>query len=334
MKALTISEQFGIDQLRWTERPRPEPRPNEALVRIAAVSLNHRDLDIIAGKRKVALPLIPASDAAGIVVSVGAEVRGLAVGDRVMPTFVQGWLSGPQPAEESLPTLGGPLEGVLREYGTWPESGLVKVPARLSDIAAATLPCAAVSAWNALFVATSVQPGQSVLVQGTGGVALFALQFAKRAGAIVIATSSSDEKLERAKTLGADFSINYRREPNWGAKARQLAGGGLDCIVEVGGAETIAQSIAAVKNGGHISFVGFLSGTAANFDLGELSRKSIRLNGIRVGSRASFQAMCEAIECGTIEPVVDSVFPFADAHAALTRLESGQHFGKVCISFA
>ncbi|MBI3711297.1 MAG: NAD(P)-dependent alcohol dehydrogenase [Proteobacteria bacterium] len=333
MKALAIVDKFGLENLQWIERDRPEPGPNEVLVRMKAASLNHRDLEVIGGQRKLALPLIPASDAAGVVVAVGRGVESLAVGDRVMPIFVQGWLAGPQPPGDALATLGGPLDGVLVEFGSWPELGLVRVPDGLSDVEAATLPCAGVSAWNALFVCASLRPGDTVLIQGTGGVSLFALQFAKLAGARVIVTSSSDQKLDRARAMGADHGINYRHEPEWGRAARAIAGTGVDCVVEVGGSGSLEQSLIAVKNGGHVSYVGALSGTKPTFDLGELSRKSVQLRGVRVGNRESFETMCRAISLHALKPVIDAVFDFGDAIGALQRLQSGGHFGKICVSF-
>jgi len=333
VKALALVDRFGLDALAWIERPRPEPGPGEVAVRLVAAALNYRDIDVIEGRRKLALPLIPVSDGCGTVTATGDGVSGLAVGDRVMPIFVQGWLAGPQPRDEVLPTLGGPLDGVLVEHGVWPEAGLVRAPPSLSDVEAATLPCAAVSAWNALFVHASVGPGDTVLVQGTGGVALFALAFAKLAGARAIVISSSDAKLARARELGADATINYATEPGWGARAHALAGGGVDCVVEIGGAATLAQSIAAVRSGGTISGVGFVSGREARLDVAELNRKGVRLVGVRVGSRASFEAMCRAIERHRVRPAIDAVFGFADAVEALRRFRDGGHFGKICVSF-
>jgi NADPH:quinone reductase-like Zn-dependent oxidoreductase len=330
-RALTLVGGFGIDRLRWTERSLPAPGPREAVVRMSAVSLNYRDLQIIEGRRPQRLPLVPLSDGAGVVVAVGEEVTALAVGDRVMPAFAQGWITGPQPAADVLQTLGGPLDGVAATLGVWRESGLVKVPECLADIEAATLPCAAVSAWNALFEAAALRPGETVLVQGTGGVSVFALQFAKMAGARAIVISSSDEKLARARRLGADDTINYLAVPDWGRVAREISGAGVDLVVEVAGEKTFAQSLAALRNGGAISYVGFLSGTAPTFDLGEISRKSIRVHGIRVGNRDSFERMCSAVSLHRMTPVVDSEFAIHDITVALERLRSGRHFGKICL---
>lgn len=332
MRALAIADAFGIENLQWLDLPPPRPAPGEVVVRMKAAALNFRDLQVIGGARAVSRPLVPLSDACGEVVELGAGVTQWTVGDRVMPVFVQGWLSGPQPAEDSLPTLGGPLDGTLREAAAWPAENLVAVPAGLDDVAAATLPCAAVSAWNALFVATRIRPGDTVLIQGTGGVSLFALQFARLAGARTVLISSSDEKLERAAALGADIGINYVREPQWGARARALAGP-VDCVVEVGGSRTLEQSLICLRNGGHISFVGFLSGTTPQFDLGEISRKGIHLQGIRVGNRDSFTAMSRAIAQHGLCPVIDRVADWRDAKAALAAFRDGSHFGKICLTF-
>jgi NADPH:quinone reductase-like Zn-dependent oxidoreductase len=281
MKAIRMNDRFGIEHLKLEELARPVPKPGEVLVRLLAASLNYRDLHVIGGVRALKLPLIPLSDGAGRVVEAGEGVQGLAVGDRVMPTFVQGWLAGRHPDIDPLPTLGGPLDGVMVEYGVWPEAGLVRVPDYLTDVEAACLPCAAVSAWNALFGAEGLEPGQTVLVQGTGGVSLFALQFAKAAGARVIVTSSSDAKLERAAALGADDFINYTKTSGWGRAAREIVARGADVVVDIGGAATFEESLAALRNGGRISMVGFVSGTRTPFDASDN-----RTSPVTVGSPA------------------------------------------------
>ena len=331
MKAIALVDRFGVDALKTIEIDTPVPAAGEVLVRIDAVALNYRDLQVIDGVRPLTLPLVPLSDAAGEVVALGEGVTSFAVGERVMPTFIQGWTAGPHPQIDPLPTLGAPLPGVCRPYAAFPEADLVRVPAHLSAEEAATLPCAAVSAWNALFVATHVGPGQTVLVQGTGGVSMFALQFAKSAGASVVVVSGSAEKMARAREMGADHVLNYRETPDWGTAVRQLVPGGVHCVVEVGGETTVAQSIIALRNAGHISYVGFLSGTTPKFDLGELSRKSIRVVGIRVGNRSSFEDMCRAIEAARLRPVVDTVYPIADLATALSRLRHGKHVGKIVL---
>lgn len=331
-EGLALEGGFGTANLRPFGRVLPDPGPHEVVVRIRAAALNYRDLQVIDGLRKLALPLTPLSDAAGVVEEVGAAVTRVRAGDRVMPCFAPGWLSGPLPPGDVLPTLGGPLDGTARSRAVWHEDGLVRIPDGLDDMEAATLPCAAVSAWNALFEAASVRPGETVLVEGTGGVSLFALQFAKRAGARVVVVSGSDEKIERARRLGADAAVNYRTTPRWGEAVRKLAGGdGVDLVVEIGGTATMPEALAALRNGGAVSYVGFVTGTAAGFDLGELSRKSIRLAGIRVGNRDSFERMCRAVALGGIRPVVDSEFPLDRLGSALERLRAGLHFGKIGI---
>lgn len=333
MRALTIANSFGIENLQWRERPAATPGPGEAVVRIRAVAFNYRDLQVVGGQRQVRLPLVPLSDACGEVTAIGEGVERVAVGDRVMPVFVSGWRTGPLPIADSLPTFGGPLDGTLREEAVFAAEDLVAVPEHLSDAEAASLPCAAVSAWNALFVAAGVKPGDRVLIQGTGGVSLFALQFAKLAGCFAVVISSSADKLRRAAALGADLGIDYLREPEWGEAVRRRCGP-VDCVVEVGGTRTFPQSLAALRNGGHISFVGFLSGTVPDFDLGEISRKGIGVRGIRVGNRDSFEAMARAIAQHRLKPVVSRVGAFADAKAELAAFRDGEHFGKVCLSVA
>jgi NADPH:quinone reductase-like Zn-dependent oxidoreductase len=332
MRALAIADAFGIENLAWVERNSPTPGPGEVLVRMRAVAFNFRDIQVISGQRQVPRPLVPLSDACAEVVALGAEVDRFAVGDRVMPVFVQGWHFGPQPRADSLPTLGGPLQGTLCEEAVFAAADLVAVPETLGDAEAATLPCAAVSAWNALFVATQVKPGDAVLIQGTGGVSLFALQFARLAGCRTVVISSSAEKLARAAELGADVGIDYVREPDWGRAVRDRVGE-VDCVVEVGGTRTFAQSLHCLRNGGHISFVGFLSGTTPDFDLGEISRKGISVRGIRVGNRDSFEAMVRAVAQHRLRPVVDHIGAFAGAKAELAAFRDGGHFGKVCLTF-
>lgn len=332
MKGVAIVDEFRIEALRVIERDVPKPGPGEVLVRIHAVSLNFRDLLVIEGSRNTKLPLVPLSDAAGEVVETGAGVDGFKPGDRVMSNFVQGWIAGEHPPVASLPTLGGPLDGVLIEYRLFPADGLHKTPDFLSDVEAAALPCAAVSAWNALFVSGRTKPGDTVVVQGTGGVSLFALQFAKLAGARVIATSSSDEKLERVRAMGADDLINYNQIPDWGREVRRLTGSGADLVVEVGGTGTFEQSLEALRNAGQMSFVGFLSGTRPDFDLSQIGMKSIQIRGIRVGNRGSHQDMLRAVAQHRVRPVVGSVRQFEDAVATLADFKAGGHFGKVCIT--
>ncbi len=264
MKVYEVRGKFGLESLVGAERPRPQPGPHEVLVRVKAVSLNYRDLLVVKGayNPKMPLPRVPCSDAAGEVAAVGDKVTRLRAGQRVAGLFMPAWQSGEVTDDKARSALGGAVDGVLAEYVLLPADGVVAVPEHLSDEEAATLPCAAVTAWHALVTEGAVKPGDTVLVQGTGGVSLFALQFAHLAGATVIATSSRDDKLERARALGASAGINYKTTPEWGDRARELSGGGVDHVVEVGGAGTLAQSLRAVRMGGRVSLIGVLSGGA------------------------------------------------------------------------
>jgi len=335
VKCVELADQFGIEHLRLTERPHPELRHGEVLIRVRATSLNFRDLMTVTGvyNPKQPLPLIPLSDGVGEVVAVGDGVTRVAVGDRVAGIFAQGWTAG-EPALEKVraTTLGGPLDGMLSEYRALSQEGVVKVPDYLTDEEAATLPCAALTAWSALITHGQLKPGDTVLVQGTGGVSIFALQFAKAAGARVIITSGSDEKLERAKALGADEIINYRQAPDWDKAVREMTGGrGVDHIVEVGGVGTLAKSIRSVRFGGHISLIGVLSGRAGEIDIAPVLMQNIRVQGIIVGSREMFEAMNRALEQNQIRPVVDKIFALDETRQAFELMAQGGHFGKICI---
>jgi NADPH:quinone reductase-like Zn-dependent oxidoreductase len=278
------------------------------------------------------LPIIPVSDGAGEVVATGAGVTRFKPGDKVVAAFMPDWVNGPPDEENTRTALGGGGVGLLAEQAVLPEHGLVPIPSHLSALEAATLPCAGVTAWNALFENGRVKPGDTVLVQGTGGVSIFALQFARLAGAHVIATSSSDQKLARARELGATDGINYKTNPDWDKRARALTGGkGVDQIVEVGGAGTLGKSLRAVRIGGYIALIGVLSGANAEVNPMPVLMKSIRVQGIFVGSRAMFEAMNRAIVASQLRPVVDRVFEFEQAPQALKYLESGAHFGKIVI---
>lgn len=328
-------EQFGIDNLALAERPVPEPGPGQVVVRLRAVSLNYRDLLVIKGlyNPRLALPLVPLSDGAGEVVAVGADVTRVKTGDRVCGIFMQQWLAGELDPQQSKYALGGDLDGVLAEYRVLHEDGVVPAPPHLSYEEAATLPCAAVTAWHALITAGGVQAGDTVLLQGTGGVALFGLQFAKVAGARTIVISSSDAKLERARQLGADDGVNYRSSPEWDRSVRELTGGaGVDHVVEVGGQGTFARSLRAVRMGGRISLIGALTGGSSELNLLPILMRSIRVQGIFVGSRAMFEAMNRAITLHRLRPVVDRTFRFEEAGAALQYMESGSHCGKIVIT--
>jgi NADPH:quinone reductase-like Zn-dependent oxidoreductase len=318
----------SIDGLVASERPKPSPGPGQVLVRLHAASLNFRDLAIVRGKYiggPVTRDTIPLSDGAGVVEAVGDGVAGLAVGDRVTATFSQGGLFG---------TLGSPLDGTLAEYGVFAESGLLEIPESLGFEAAATLPCAGVTAYCALFEGKCLRPGDTVLTLGTGGVSILALQLAKAAGARVIVTSSSNEKLARARELGADITINYRERADWAAAVLEATGGaGADQVVELGGVGTLPQSYQCVAADGEINLIGVMTRPDGDLSPYPLMFKGATLRGVFVGrsGRAPFASLLRAIEQNAIEPVIDKVFPFDEAVAAYEHLASAKHFGKIVI---
>ncbi len=325
---------WGLENLVLAERPEPQPGARQVVVRVRAASLNYRDLLLIRGtyNPKQKLPVVPCSDGAGVVVSVGDGVTRVRPGDRVCPTFHQAWIAGEPSRERLRASLGGPLDGTLAEFMLLDEEGLVAIPGDLSDEQAATLPCAAVTAWNALVTEGGVVAGDTVLVQGTGGVSIFALQLGVLLGARVVVTSSSDSKLARAKELGAWEGINYKEIPAWGVRARELTGGrGVDHVVEVGGAGTFEQSLQALRPGGTLSLIGVLAGAALELRLPAIQMRMLRVQGLLVGHRDSFEAMNRAIAHHGLRPVVDQVFPLAEARAAFEHLASGAHFGKVVV---
>lgn len=319
MRAWQLDD-WSLESLRLAERPRPSVGPGQALLRMKAASLNYRDLIVPRrgyGPQTGELPLVPVSDGVGEVVEIGAGVTRVAVGERACPSFFRDGRS-----------LGGPHDGVMQELFLAHEQDLFKAPAHLSDEEAATLPCAALTAWTAIVVEGRTKPGDSVLVQGTGGVSLFALQFARLAGARVSVVSGSDAKLERAKALGAERGINYRRTPQWGKESR-----GHDLVIDVGGAQSVPQSLRAVRAGGTICLIGVVSGQETTLSLGPVVTRRVRLQGISVGTNEGFAAMLRAIEQHRLKPVVDRVFSFAELRAALDYLASGAHFGKICLRF-
>ena len=333
MRAYAVQGAFGLDHLRLVEREAPAVGPGEALVRVRAVSLNSRDIRVIEGlyNPKYALPLTPCSDMAGEVVLVGPGVKRVKPGDRVAANFMAHWLAGELTADGARSALGGEMPGVLAELVVLPAECLVHLPEALSYEQASTLPCAGVTAWHALMEETRLRAGDVVLVQGTGGVSVFALQFACLAGARVIVISSSDEKLELATNLGAWKTINYRTYPDWEKEARRITGGrGVDQVIEVAGEETLARSLRAVRYGGTVSIIGMLSG-APSASLVPVFMRKLRLQGIFVGSREMFEAMNRAVEMHKVIPVVDRVFEFDRIADAIGHLQSGAHFGKVVI---
>lgn len=325
---------FGLANLLPAERLVPEIGPCDVLIRVQAVSINYRDWLMIQGKYnpRQPLPLIPLSDGAGEIVTVGKSVSRVKTGDRVMVSFFPEWIAGPPASEVLRRAMGGPLDGMLSEYRVIHERSVVLIPPHLTALEAATLPCAAVTAWNALIEQGRIQPGDTVVVQGTGGVSLFALQFARMAGARVIVTSSSLEKLAKAQKLGADDTIHYSAIPEWDRRVKELTGGrGADHIVEVGGAGTIAKSLRAVRPGGAISIIGVLSGNSTETSLIPILMQNIRLQGISVGSRETFEHMTRAIVQNKLHPVIDQVFALTELHQAFEHLAAGAHFGKIVI---
>lgn len=334
MKAYEVQE-FGIDKLALVDRETPELRPDEVLVKLYAVSLNYRDHMVVSGtyNPRMKLPAVPLSDGAGEVVAVGEDVTKWKLGDRVIPIFAQRWFDGDSSEEKRRTSLGAGAQwdGTLRELAAFSEESVVRIPDHLSYEEAATLPCAALTAWNALAVSGKLKAGETVLTLGSGGVSVFAVQLAKMFGARVIATSSSDEKIERLKALGADATVNYRTREDWDAAVLELTGRrGVDHVVEVGGAGTLPKSIAATRIGGHVALIGALTG-AAGFNPTTVFMKAVRLQGIFVGSRAMLEEMLRAIDVNKLKPVIDRTFEFSEAREALAYMGSSSHFGKIVI---
>jgi NADPH:quinone reductase-like Zn-dependent oxidoreductase len=336
MKAYVIQE-FGIDKLTAVDQETPVPKPNEVLVRFHAASLNYRDVMIAGGtyNPRMKLPAIPLSDAAGEIVEVGSDVTSWRVGDRVMPLFAQRWFDGESSDETRKTALGaGPQwDGVLRACAAFREDAVVRLPDHVSFDEAATLPCAAVTAWNALAVSGELKAGETVLTLGSGGVSIFALQFAKLFGARVIATSSSDGKLEKLRQLGADETINYREREDWDKAVLELTSKrGVDHVIEVGGVGTLARSTNAVRIAGHIALIGALD-TEGAFNHIPIFMKAIRLQGIFVGSKRMFEDMLRAVEHAKMKPVIDRTFKFDEIRDALKYMQTGAHFGKIVITY-
>ena len=339
MRAIQVEAPFGLDALRIVERPDPTPGPGHVLVRMRSVSLNYRDLLMVQGMygrggASNADVITPFSDGCGVVEAVGQGVTRFKPGDRVATLFFQGWVSGPPTLEKVVTALGFPIPGAGAELQTFSQEGLSKVPDFLTDHQVATLPCAALTAWRGLFQDARLEPGDTVVLQGTGGVSIFGLQFAHAAGYRTVITSSSDEKLARAKALGADHTVNYRTTPDWSKPVREATGGkGADFIMEVGGGGTIQESMRAIRIGGHIALIGVVAGAGDPFNPAALIGNSAKLQGLSVGSRDMFEAMCRAIELRRISPVVDKVFPFTEVAAAFKSMQGGEHFGKIVLEF-
>ena len=328
---------FGVDSLEFVERPTPQPGPEEVLVKVRAISFNYRDLMMVKGlyNPKLKLPRIPCSDGAGEVAAVGEGVVLWKPGDRVAGIFMQNWIDGPPTAAKLRGALGGDIDGMLAEYVVLNEAGVVAIPEHLSFQEAATLPCAAVTAWNALSVG-NVKPGSTVLIQGTGGVSIFTLQLARLRGARVLGISGSDDKLQRAFALGLDAGLNYRENPEWDRWAMEETGGvGVDLIVEVGGLATLPVSLRALRVGGAIAQVGVLSGTqdASPIPIGTILHKQVQLQGIYVGSRKDFVDLNKAITLTQLRPVGEN-FHWSQAREALARMEEASHFGKLVLTVA
>lgn len=335
MNAWEIQSHGSVEGLIPTERAALSlAHSRSILVRVRAVSLNYRDVTALRTARPGNLsPLVPCSDGAGEVIAVGKDVTKWKAGDRVAGCFFQDWVDGPIARETMASAQGGPIHGVLAEEACWHEDGAVAVPGHLSHEEAACLPCAGVTAWHALMEKGGLAAGQTVLVLGTGGVSVFALQFAKACGARVIVTSSSDEKLARARALGADETINYRATPEWEREVYALTDKtGVDHVIEVGGAGTLEKSLAAVRFGGRISLIGVLSGFEGTVNPWPIVARSVAVQGIYVGSTRMFEAMNRFVASHALRPMIDRVFPFAQAREAFSHLENGRHFGKVVIA--
>jgi NADPH:quinone reductase-like Zn-dependent oxidoreductase len=332
MKRLQVEGGFGLEHLKLVELPDPEPGHGEVRIKMTAASLNYRDLaTILYGGHR--LPLVPLSDGCGIIEAVGPGVTRVKIGDRVITQFLQRWLSGEPNAEGLNSALGGSLDGCLTEKIVLNQDGVTLAPPSLTDLEAACLPCAGLTAWRGLQEG-GLKAGDTVVVQGTGGVSIFALQFAKASGATVIITSSSDEKLERAKAMGADHLINYKTTPDWAKAVRKITGGlGADHVIEVGGAGTFIQSLNAIRIGGHVAVIGLLAGISPEIPVTLIFSKNAKISGISIGSREMTEHMNRAIEANGIKPVVDKVLPFTEARAALELMKGQGHFGKIALTF-
>jgi NADPH:quinone reductase-like Zn-dependent oxidoreductase len=333
VKVAAVKVPGGLDKIVVENRSEPIAGPGQVLVRVLASSLNFHDLAVVSGMIKTADGRIPMSDGAGEVADVGDGVSIFKAGDHVLSTFFPNWASGDPTRERLTGVPGDGTDGFAAEYVAMSAEVFTRLPKGWSFAQAATLPCAALTAWRALMVEARIKPGDVVLTQGTGGVSIFAVQFAKAAGATVIATSSSDEKLARLKDLGADHLINYKSDPKWGRSAAALtAGRGVDAVVEIGGPGTLSQSIHACRIGGHISLIGVLTGVAGEVPTALAMSKNVTIKGITVGSRQEQQEMIAAIDANGIQPIIDSTFPLDQIVAAFRHQISQSHFGKICLA--
>ena len=332
MRAMRLAKPGGLDQLSAAEIQPRDPGPGEIQVRVEASSLNFHDYAVVAGMLPADDGRIPLSDGAGVVTAVGEGVTDFAEGDAVLSCFFPGWQDGEPTLAKLIGVPGDHVDGFAARSVTRPATAFTRMPKGWGPAQAATLTCAGLTAWRGLMAEARIKPGDTVLTQGTGGVSIFALQFAKAAGCRVISTSSSDEKLERLAALGADELVNYRSTPEWGKRALELTDGrGVDVVVEIGGAGTLPQSIAAVRIGGHISLIGVLAGFAGEVPTAALFSRNATLKGITVGSRAQQEDMIRAVEVSAIEPVIDSTFPLEELADAFRHQESQKHFGKICV---
>lgn len=335
MLSYQITGTSGLDSLERSETPTPKAAAGQVVVQIRSVSLNYRDYMNIMGIRGVTgpIPRVPCSDGAGEIVSIAPDVTNWHVGDRVVIPFMPSWIDGPFSQKHAAAALGGAVDGVLRQQIAISADSLVRLPDSITYAHASTLPCAAVTAWDALLVRGQLQAGSTVLIQGSGGVSVFALQIAKHHDARVLAITSSDEKASRLRELGADATFNYKQNPDWATWALEQTGGvGVDHIVEIGGPETLNRSIQATRFGGHIALIGVLTGTSGEIQTVQILRKGIRLDGVYVGSRAMLSQVVDFFSTSPHRPIIDSNFPFSEAAAAVSHLESGRHFGKIVIS--
>ncbi|MDP2259916.1 MAG: NAD(P)-dependent alcohol dehydrogenase [Caulobacter sp.] len=334
MKVAALKAPGGLDKILIEEREKPSPKAGEILVRVRASSLNFHDFAVVAGMIRCPDGRIPMSDGAGVVEAVGEGVTRFKVGDEVLSTFFPNWEAGGPTLPRLLGVPGDGADGFAAEYVAMPATAFTRLPRGWSLKQAATLPCAALTAWRALFVEAKIKPGSIVLTQGTGGVSIFALQLAKAAGATVISTSSSPEKLEKLKALGADHLINYKETADWGAAAMAATGGrGVDAVVEIGGSGTMPQSIVACTIGGHISLIGVLAGIAGEVPTALAMSKNVCIQGLTVGSRQDQEDMVAAIDANPFEPIIDSTFPLEGIAAAFAHQMSQKHFGKICLEF-